>query len=361
MSQIKSLKTSFDHPLQEPLILQREANEASVIEAVLTQLSLKNRLVVIEGGEQSKKTAFLAKLGAQLVISGYGRLLRLRGNQSDFLSVLSEQLRLTRYLPLEKAIESIPFSERYVVVVENAEMLAPESMQTLRALTSIEKNADRVAVILYSEAKESGQTFHIKGDVTVAALGLSEIHSSSYVQKVTTIVDRLKSEESENLSSAVATKRSHRKTPSQEQLVWSLAFLSVLGLAIVAWTALLSEPSENKSGASKTNAFVSGAPRRFVPEPLPEESIAKHLSSPRRPYVNQLFGTWTEERAEAFIKEHQLEKIAQIKIAERLQRPWYIVVLGEYEHVEDAEFAISQLPKEVRTHNPWVRSMQVKD
>lgn len=359
MSELNLPNYDIDKERQEPLVLDPQAGAPSVFEKAFEALSQGKHMLAIEG-RSDEKNAILGTLGARLVIAGFGKLLRLRGNQKDFLTTLSEQLQLERQLPLEEAILSIPSDERYIVMIESAELLDASAIKILKTMLVASANRKRVRIILYSDKKisipkddgfEGFQVIEVNSPQDSLAQTAATSQLKGYRDKMAGLVNRIDKKR---------TKPHSKRQWSMEHIAWGLGFMMALGLVILTWMTLLGQESLNEGETFSAPSNTPGYLQPFVPEPVLEEPSFSYVKNIEKPYVNQIFGSWNSDKAEAFVAKHHLSHSAKIIATERLNKPWYIVTLGAYEDVEDAELALTKLPEELRQYNPWVRAMKVQ-
>lgn len=71
----------------------------------------------------------------------------------------------------------------------------------------------------------------------------------------------------------------------------------------------------------------------------------------------QLFGAWELNKARLFQKEQlsQVPLVAFVVETRRDERPWYILIAGEFGTFSDAKTASNSLPKSVQNQQPWIR------
>jgi len=84
-----------------------------------------------------------------------------------------------------------------------------------------------------------------------------------------------------------------------------------------------------------------------------EQSLKKTLASDH--YTIQINASSSLESLMVFVKQHKLVNY-QIYETNRLQKPWYVLIKGDYATIEDAKNAIKLLPQELQKSKPWIKS-----
>jgi len=81
------------------------------------------------------------------------------------------------------------------------------------------------------------------------------------------------------------------------------------------------------------------------------------LEYPGSSYTVQIMGSHSETNVQRFIEE-QLVSSQRGYFETRFQeKPWFVVVLGQFENHSDATKAIEELPTPLRSLQPWIRSI----
>ncbi len=360
MSELYSLDTQAT-AAKDAQAAHSNAASYSVFDAAFAALSAGQRLLVIQSSNE-QKNAVLGTLGARLVIAGFGKLLRLRGNQRDFLTVLSEQLKLERHLPLEEAILQIPHEERYIVMVDQAELLDISALKILQTMLVASGNLERICIVLFSERKidipadkHALKWAFINANSMVCAEQTSHLAKPDKRRKHQQSMGRLVQRLKQTVSAPTTSWIQGRLTwPKLEHLLWGMSFVFAAALAALTWFMLLGSSTVDDAYSERTAYDIP------IPEPVAEAALGQTQQVLPKPYVNQVFGSWSQEKAEQFINKHQLHEQAGILVTERLQKPWYIVTLGAYENIQDAKMALGNLPADLRQYNPWIRAMEVQ-
>ncbi len=74
-------------------------------------------------------------------------------------------------------------------------------------------------------------------------------------------------------------------------------------------------------------------------------------------YTIQLMGSSQPESIANFIKSQQLgfDDVAYFETTNN-NKPWFVLVYKQYDSIDEAKAALTQLPKALRAHGPWVKS-----
>lgn len=56
-----------------------------------------------------------------------------------------------------------------------------------------------------------------------------------------------------------------------------------------------------------------------------------------------------------FVNSHKMTANAKIRLTKRDGLDWYVLTIGEFGQVEQAQAAIKMLPTELAKFNPWIR------
>ncbi|WP_392561001.1 SPOR domain-containing protein [Orbus sturtevantii] len=75
-------------------------------------------------------------------------------------------------------------------------------------------------------------------------------------------------------------------------------------------------------------------------------------------YTIQINSSSSLDGIMAFVKQYQLTNY-QIYETRRSQKPWYVLIKGDYTSIEDAKNAIKLLPQGLQKNTPWVKSGEV--
>lgn len=106
---------------------------------------------------------------------------------------------------------------------------------------------------------------------------------------------------------------------------------------------------------------------RDVPQPLIQPSIAiknnalaaKSTTTPEKvleQYTVQILASQNLDDIKRFINAHQLTANTKIRTTTRKGIPWYVLTLGEFNRVEQAQQAVHNLPAKLTQYKPWIRS-----
>lgn len=80
------------------------------------------------------------------------------------------------------------------------------------------------------------------------------------------------------------------------------------------------------------------------------------LNRPHGHYVLQLVAASDQQRVKQFVTDHKLNDALILSIR-RDNKPWYIVLYGDYPSIKHAQQAIPQLPNLVQAEHPWARQI----
>ncbi|MDR5610034.1 MULTISPECIES: SPOR domain-containing protein [unclassified Arsenophonus] len=123
-----------------------------------------------------------------------------------------------------------------------------------------------------------------------------------------------------------------------------------------------STPSSTKLPATTPPKIVE--PIKTNPETKTKPIVRTHtnqsgdlLSAPASNYTLQLSSASRSNSLEAFAKNNRLTNYKIYKTI-RNERPWYVLIHGNYRSVSEAKNAISTLPASVQEKKPWVRKFQ---
>lgn len=72
-------------------------------------------------------------------------------------------------------------------------------------------------------------------------------------------------------------------------------------------------------------------------------------------YTIQLIATSSLESIMAFAKSHKLSNY-QIYETRRENKPWFVLIKGNFDNIKDAKTVIQFLPAELQKNSPWVKS-----
>lgn len=112
----------------------------------------------------------------------------------------------------------------------------------------------------------------------------------------------------------------------------------------------LEKTVQNQTALDKTSPLVNlqAARKQAI---IPVDSI-------RMPFYGiQLSGSYHTESIKDFMLKHQLINRTKIYQTELKNKPWFIVILGEYLSFAQARQDIQQLPEELKQLKPWVRKL----
>jgi DamX protein len=106
------------------------------------------------------------------------------------------------------------------------------------------------------------------------------------------------------------------------------------------------------------------------PKILPRQSsvqVAKpaqvdHLKRVKRKMTIQLLASRKQEYIKSFMSAHHLNKVGKIWITKRDGLEWYVLTIGEYGDLEQAQTVIKNLAPDLQKLKPWVRPVgQLKE
>lgn len=94
-----------------------------------------------------------------------------------------------------------------------------------------------------------------------------------------------------------------------------------------------------------------------TPSLTPDENVL--LAAPASSFITQLFGSYSEQNAQAFIQKHvgNGNKLMYYR-SEHKGKAWFVVVAGPYASKPAAKARAEKLPADLRKQNPWVRSIK---
>lgn len=129
---------------------------------------------------------------------------------------------------------------------------------------------------------------------------------------------------------------------------------------------MISELHENNS--SSTTQVVAPKPIEEInTKPIEKIVVSDNSSSltaaekkllVMQGYTLQVMGSRRPSDLKRFINRHQLSDAHLMQFrTEYLGKPWYVLVYGNYQDVQNAKLAVQQLPKTVRAMHPWIRPM----
>jgi len=81
------------------------------------------------------------------------------------------------------------------------------------------------------------------------------------------------------------------------------------------------------------------------------------MSFSEEDYAVQLIGLRKESDVKSFITQHGLTKVLYYK-SSLAEKPWYIVILANYNSKEDAILARLNLSDDLKKHGPWIKSLK---
>jgi DamX protein len=106
--------------------------------------------------------------------------------------------------------------------------------------------------------------------------------------------------------------------------------------------------------------LIQPSPTRVVdlvvenPKILPRQPLAQ-LRGVKRKMTIQLLASHNQEHIKSFMTTHHLNKIGKIWITKRDGLEWYVLTIGEYRELEQAQTVIKNLAPDLRQLKPWVR------
>ncbi|MCU7938137.1 MAG: hypothetical protein KZQ64_03170 [gamma proteobacterium symbiont of Bathyaustriella thionipta] len=74
-------------------------------------------------------------------------------------------------------------------------------------------------------------------------------------------------------------------------------------------------------------------------------------------YTIQLLGALNKESVLYFSKQHNLSETSKIIKTEYQNKPWYILVQGNYRSFSKAQKDLQQLPEALKKNNPWIKKL----
>lgn len=74
-------------------------------------------------------------------------------------------------------------------------------------------------------------------------------------------------------------------------------------------------------------------------------------------YTIQLLGALKKDSILHFVKQHNLSETSKIVKTEYQNKPWYILVQGNYKSFSKAKEGLRQLPESLQKNNPWIKKL----
>ncbi|MCN4144745.1 MAG: hypothetical protein LC437_06760 [Thiohalomonas sp.] len=74
-------------------------------------------------------------------------------------------------------------------------------------------------------------------------------------------------------------------------------------------------------------------------------------------YTIQLLGALKKDSVLHFVKQHNLSEKSKIVKTEYQNKPWYILVQGNYKSFSKAKESLRQLPESLQKNNPWIKKL----
>lgn len=125
--------------------------------------------------------------------------------------------------------------------------------------------------------------------------------------------------------------------------------------------------ASSEAKISKNNIGIAEKavePQQVVEETLLSRDEKKLVSASVTSFITQLFGSYSEANAVAFIKQHEgsltkngLGALLYYR-SEHKGKEWFVVVSGPYSTKSIAKANAAQFPSKLRKQNPWVRSIK---
>ena len=119
--------------------------------------------------------------------------------------------------------------------------------------------------------------------------------------------------------------------------------------------------------APEAASVLPSRPREAPQEPIPVQTpgnVIDHAASeawlaaqPESYYMIQLAGTWNLETLRAFSRRLTLGRTLVFHRSLRNGQIWYVLLYGPFPDYTSAQQVISELPSEVQSYNPWVRTV----
>lgn len=129
-------------------------------------------------------------------------------------------------------------------------------------------------------------------------------------------------------------------------------------LAAQVATAALPKPAENQSGVAADVAKDQSQERIMIPAAPSLVSKDNHWFMQQDPqhFTLQLLGADSQRSLNSFVKQYAIADKTYIVSTSRNDKTWNVLIYGVYNDYDGARKALAQLPKELKKHNPWVRS-----
>ncbi|WP_392552632.1 SPOR domain-containing protein [Orbus wheelerorum] len=93
-----------------------------------------------------------------------------------------------------------------------------------------------------------------------------------------------------------------------------------------------------------------------IDKEINEQPLQKKLANDH--YTIQINSSSSLESMMAFVKQHKLTNY-QIYETRRSQKPWYVLIKGDYATIKDAKNAAKLLPQELQKSKPWIKSGEI--
>ncbi|MCU7801192.1 MAG: SPOR domain-containing protein [gamma proteobacterium symbiont of Lucinoma myriamae] len=74
-------------------------------------------------------------------------------------------------------------------------------------------------------------------------------------------------------------------------------------------------------------------------------------------YTIQLLGALNKDSVLHFVKQHNLSETSKIVKTEYQNKPWYILIQGNYKSFSKAQKDLRQLPESLKKNNPWIKKL----
>ena len=98
--------------------------------------------------------------------------------------------------------------------------------------------------------------------------------------------------------------------------------------------------------------------QQSTPRSSEQNSVVIDINSINHPYYAiQLLGAQEQESAVKFIQQHNLSANNRIIKTEYQNKPWYILVQGQYLSFTNAKKDLEQLPEALRINKPWIKKL----
>lgn len=115
------------------------------------------------------------------------------------------------------------------------------------------------------------------------------------------------------------------------------------------------QPPKNQH-AEQTKAKIEANNKIKTPVAKPKNQVEELKNKPNKRYTIQLAGLSSRAQVKQFIANHQLQDKVWTYKTIRNNRPWYVVIMGDYISLEESREVIESLPLSLRSQSPWAKS-----